>query len=104
MSAPFPLIFPFDTLKKNLQNLPCAEINMPEIATICTPRKLKRAKLYQNHGARKLVRAKISTNKVIHFRNCQGNESFRGYKEKFQQRYWKGISTKINFFYNGGKR
>ena len=51
MSAPFPLIFPFNTLKK-------------KTFKICLARKLICAKLYQNHGARKLVRAKISTNKA----------------------------------------
>ena len=60
MSAPFPLIFPFNTLKKNLQNLPCAKIIRAKLSLICTARKLIRAKLYQNHSARKLVRAKIS--------------------------------------------
>ena len=46
MSAPFPLIFPFNTLKKNLQHLPCAKINTREIVP-------------------KPWCAKISTNKVV---------------------------------------
>ena len=31
MLAPFPIIFPFNNLKKTLQNLPCAKINTREI-------------------------------------------------------------------------
>ena len=56
MSAPFPLIFPFNTLKKNLQNLPCAKINMPEIATYLHSAKIKTREIVPKSWC-----AKIST-------------------------------------------
>ena len=64
MSAPFPLIFPFNTLKKTFKICLARKLIRVKSSLICTARNLIRAKLYQNHGARKLVRAKISTNKV----------------------------------------
>ena len=59
MSAPFPLIFPFNTLKKNLQNLPCA-INTREIVAY-----LHCAKINTREIIPKSWCVKISTNEVF---------------------------------------
>ena len=63
-SASFPLIYSFNTWKKNFNIFLARKLIRAKSLPICTARKLIRAKLYQNHGARKFVRAKISTNKV----------------------------------------
>ena len=60
MPAPFPLIFSFNTLKKNLQNLPCANINTREIVAY-----LHCAKINTREIIPKSWCVKISTNKVV---------------------------------------